>query len=477
MKCQIQKIRPFPNFFRNNRKGVYRALKSSNHIPPNSFILLKGAEEIYRYDDDQTYDFQQESNFWWFTGVDQPGCYALLNIDTEETRIYIQDIPEAFKVWMKVLDPEDYLRLFEIDSVHLVDDLEQDLLKFKPRMCYLVGGANNPYSGRAPLSPDFPWLSKLPINRKALFPITNELRVRKTKEEIRLLKHSADIASRAHVYTLQNAKVGMTEKNIQSLFRYFANWWDPYTKTPYEEIVAGNNNAAVLHYHGNKDEVLDGSLVLMDAGTKLNHFCSDITSTFPINGKYTQKQKDLYNVVLEAQLAVFREVKIGVNYQELQTVAELKILEGLVTLGLVKGATAAELLEKRVIYYFFPHGIGHYIGINVHDYPGDPKFENEGFEVPKQNMRIRRVLEEGMVFTNEPGIYFIDTLLKQAKEGELTEFFDWDLIDEYRKEVSGIRIEDMFVVNEQGCDILTHLPRRVEDVEKVMAGEEWIGNI
>lgn len=248
----------------------------------------------------------------------------------------------------------------------------------------------------------------------------------------------------------------------------------PTVEVPYEEIVGSGKNAAVLHYNVNSRRVNDGEMVLLDAGAKINGYNSDITVTFPINGKFTVKQKSIYDIVLAAHNHVKATAKQGIHWQELHNQAEKSIIQGLLDLGLIKGGTVEELWEKRICYYFFPHGLGHYIGVYVHDLHGDPVKENEKKNIPKQNIRVHRRLEENMVLTNEPGVYFIDRLLSQAKESEeISKYFDFDLIDQYAKEISGVRIEDMLVIRASGCESLTTVPRTTEEIEKCMAKHQW----
>lgn len=178
--------------------------------------------------------------------------------------------------------------------------------------------------------------------------------------------------------------------------------------------------------------------------------------------------------MLKANRAVTAAIKPGVNWVDMQILSEKTILEGLLELGLVKGATVDELWEKRVVYTFFPHGLGHHLGIYVHDVPGEERFENEGRLVPKMNIRFRRALAERMFVTVEPGVYFIDLLIQQAREDEETaQYYDFDLIAEYQKEVHAVRIEDDVLVTADGSELFTVLPRTTQEVEACMAGQDW----
>lgn len=217
-------------------------------------------------------------------------------------------------------------------------------------------------------------------------------------------------------------------------------------------------------------------MILIDAGAKLNYYCSDITCTYPVNGKFTDIQAEIYSIVLECNRNAIQNAKVGMNYQELHIQAEKFMLQKLIDIGLVNPGeekTLEDLWALRIIYYFFPHGLGHYLGTYVHDLPGDPQFEDQRKKIPKQNIRIARRLEAGMVFTIEPGLYFISDLMEQARNDDaITQYFNWDKIDEYALDCPAVRVEDDILLTESGAENLTDfLPRTVEEIEAFMAGE------
>lgn len=310
------------------------------------------------------------------------------------------------------------------------------------------------------------------------------------------MKHAAKTCCDAHIFVMKNIKPTHNEAHIGTMFRFLSRFWDHSAFSAYHEIVGTGSNAAILHYHANNKDCKDGDVLLMDAGVRLNNYCSDLTTSFPVNGKFTERQKGIYNAVLECNRGAIKRLTVGQNYQDLHHWAEKFFLVKLIELGLIRepevaednkvqegkefSAYVEELWTKRVIYYFFPHGLGHYIGTYTHDLPGDPRFENERKQVPQQNLRIARRLKHGMVVTIEPGIYFIPLLLKQAKnKPEILKFLNFEIIDKFAAEVQGVRVEDMVHVRNQGAEILSDfLPRTVEDIEGVMSGElNWPGAI
>jgi len=472
MLVKATHIRPPKGFFKANRLRLVDYLKTKLGGVPESCILLKGAEEEYIYDDDQTYAFSQDNHFFWATGVDQPGAYSLINLSSGDCTIYTPKVEEIRKYWERIMEIEEYTQNFEIEGARFLEDLEADLKTKNPPVIYILGGINK-YSGRGPLVPNFPWLSQFKVDSSVLYPSLNEVKLIKSEDEIALLKEAARIGSEAHVYTMQNVRPGINETHIQTMHRFYCGMHGPTVQVPYEEICASGKNAAILHYQVNADRIPDGKMVLMDAGAKVNGYNSDITVTYPINGRFTEKQKAIYNICLQAHNEVKNFAKAGVNWQDVHELAEKTIVKGLLELGLIKGGSAEELWQKRISYYFFPHGVGHFIGTYVHDLLGDPAKDNKR-EVPHQNIRFHRKLEAGNVVTNEPGVYLIDRLIAKAKKTpEVAEYFNFDLIEQYEKEISGVRIEDMLVIRADKAEGLTNVPRTVEEIEKCMAKQAW----
>ena len=218
--------------------------------------------------------------------------------------------------------------------------------------------------------------------------------------------------------------------------------------------------------------------MLTDQGHSFQHYCSDITISFPVNGRFTEKQAAIYNIVLKACRAVHAKLAPGVCWVECHKLAERITLEGLVELGLLTG-DVDEMLEKRIGFLFMPHGLGHFIGLDTHDVGGYLPHTPKRSPLPGlANLRTSRVMEAGMIITIEPGCYFRDFLLN----GEVSEeFYSFDLsylnrekILEYQAEVSGVRIEDDVLITETGSENLSYdIPRTVPQIEACMAGQEW----
>ena len=237
-----------------------------------------------------------------------------------------------------------------------------------------------------------------------------ETRVFKSEEEVKLIEQVVDIAKESHISCWQMMKPGMTEGQVSNYF-YNQTRYQGNCMVPYENIVATGVNGSFLHYSADPKVTLkDGELCLMDCGARLHGYCSDLTRTVPVNGKFTPRQRDIYNSVLQAQADVFAMVKPGVSWQDCHIQAEKTVLKCLKELKCIDG-DLEEMWKNRVAYYFFPHGLGHYLGLYVHDLPGLKEKENDWKDYDKMYLRVHRKLEKGMVLTNEPGIYFNSLLL------------------------------------------------------------------
>jgi Xaa-Pro aminopeptidase len=293
------KVSPPAGYFRSNRDRLVANLAPKIHAATNACILLKGGSQHLNYDDDVNQaPFSQDNHFWWCTGVGFADCNLAIEVSTNKATLFVHQPDVSAKTWSLVLDPPDYLSRFEVDDCKPNTSMEEFFLAKNFDQVLTLNGVNC-YSGNGPLKPEFPWLQKFIVNQNILYSTMNETRVRKTADEVALLKQVGQLASDGHIFVMRNLKPGMSESHVQSLFRFYNGWYMD-SKTPYEEIAAIGGNGAILHYKTNDDILKDGEMVLFDGGAKVHHFCSDITSTWPLNGKFTQRQAEWYNVVLKA---------------------------------------------------------------------------------------------------------------------------------------------------------------------------------
>ena len=281
-----------------------------------------------------------------------------------------------------------------------------------------------------------------PLEFIALDHYLHELRLTKSPAELSIMRKAAKISSRAHARVMSSCTAGMQEFQLQAEFEHECMRAGARFQA-YPAIVGGGKNACVLHYIANTDELLDGQLVLIDAGCEYDHYASDITRTFPVNGRFSKPQRELYEIVLAAQQAAIAAVVPGANWNSPHKRAVKVIAGGLRKLGLLKGSVA-QIIKKEDYRLFFPHRTGHWLGMDVHDV-GDYKIDGAW-----------RQLEPGMVLTVEPGIYVPPGMRGVPKKY-------WGI---------GIRIEDDVLVTASGNEVLTGAaPKSVAEIESLMEGQ------
>jgi len=437
--------RPSIAFFKDNRQRLLEKVQQNMKVNDGDIALLKGPITIPSFDDDAVYWIPQENLYYYLLGIQDSGTYAVFDLKTAKVTdaLYLEELPAFLK---KTVDP----------SKNLI---------------YLNKGVS-PYSNSESLNPKEDLkdiLSPFKVNEEDLYEVACESRVFKSAEELALIRQAVDLGVYVHKEIMRVCNTVATESELSNRFYSIAKLYG--SELAYSNIVAAGRNASILHYIPMGEVALKSNdLLLIDSGCRLYGYCSDITRTYPISGVYSQKQKDIYNAVLKAQQLVLESIKPQISWKDMHILAERTILFELQKLGLVKG-DLHEMWEKRVIYYFMPHGLGHYIGLYVHDLPGLKKKEQDFNPIPKLNLRVKRILEEGMVLTCEPGIYFNQKLLDSGyKDPVIAPFLVKDVIESYQSELGGVRIEDMFVVTSTGADVLTKdLPKTIEDIEAFIA--------
>lgn len=462
------------SFHQENRETLLKELKKAHpDIPANSIILLKGDVTKKMHDSDTEIHPRQEANFWYLFGVGDYDLYGIIEIDTGKTTLVAPKIPAEYKIWMPIHDKEYFLQNHKLDQVVYTEEMEGTIKSINPATIYLSDGVNSD-SGYSTDLPNFPYLQDYKVNKEILYHAMCECRVLKTQKEIELMRYIGRVSSDAHIRLMQNCRPGIKEHQLEALYHFHCHNVSGSRELGYTAIVGGGSNAATLHYVDNDKVLKDGDLVLCDLGFKYYGYDSDITTTFPVNGKFTDKQKEIYNAVLDANREVKNSIKPGVNWDDMHFLAERTIVKHLIKLGIVKDAPLEELEKKRIGGMFFPHGLGHFIGLNTHDVGGYLKgYPQRLKELGIKSLRTRRTLFPKMCVTIEPGCYFVETLAEAFKnDPEKKDYINWEKFEEY-KHVGGVRIEDDVVVTETGIENFVDVPRTVEEIEACMAGKEW----
>ena len=432
-------------------------LEFMRRMHPNSVAIIPAARESVRSHDTH-YRYRQNSDFFYLTGFEEPDAIAVVAPAKEKKfTLFVRPRDREREIW------EGYRA--GVDGA--VSDYSADeafpLSEFDEKLVEILDGPSALYYAFGHTTPEMDQkiIRQLTLmretNRKPLEPprtivdpssIIHEMRVFKNNEEIEIMQRAADIAAEAHVEAMKAVRPDMKEYEvealIESIFRRHGSAGPSYTS-----IIGSGANATVLHYISNQGTLRDGDLLLVDAGAEYQGYASDITRTFPINGKFTQAQRDIYDLVLNTQMSCIDMVRPGVRLEDLKTHSIEMLTEGMVNLGLLKGEPA-KLIEEKKYMQFYMHNLGHFLGIDVHD-AGKYYFKGES-----------RPAEPGMVMTIEPGLYI------SPDTSNIPEEFNQDIPDKYLG--IGVRIEDDVLVTQNGARVLTHkVAKDPGEIEALMA--------
>ena len=392
---------------------------------------------------DCEYPFRQNSDFWYLTGFDESDAVALLlpyRPEGERFVLFVQAKQASKEVWNGFRwGVEGAVTQFGADIAHPLAELPQllgDYLKGAEAIAFRVG--KHPKVEPLVLQAWAQQLDRAPrsgVSASGLMapcPLLHQMRLRKGPDEIERLREAGRISAEAHELARQRVCPGMNERQLQAAIEQ--HFLEQGARGPaYGSIVAGGDNACVLHYTANNAPLNDGDLVLIDAGCSLvDYYNGDITRSFPINGRFSAEQRALYELVLAAQQAAILEVRPGGTAEQVHDRAVRVLVEGLVDLGLLVGSVDG-LIEQGAYRHMYMHRTGHWLGLDVHDV-GAYRLGEHPVD-----------LEPGMVLTVEPGLYVSDRLPVPEGQPEI----------EDRWKGIGIRIEDDVAVNEQGYEVLT----------------------
>ncbi|HVK61142.1 MAG TPA: aminopeptidase P N-terminal domain-containing protein [Bdellovibrionales bacterium] len=428
------------NVFRERRQTLAKRAQGSAIIIPSHPEYIRNHDVHHPY--------RQDSSFFYLTGWEEPDSILVIRPgQTPETIMFVRPKDVERETWDGFrYGPEGAEREFKVDKAYLISDFDKvivDLLKPVDRVYY-----------RWNISPDFDkkMLGILDEVRASLgrsgrghlpvqdsWELIGEMRVLKSAHEVELMRKACQITSQAHIDAMKFTRPGVNERQVQGvvLSSFYKNGAQ---REGYNSIVATGANATTLHYVFNDQPCKDGDLLLIDAGAEYEYFTSDITRTFPVNGKFTAPQKKVYQAVLDIQKELCASIKPGLVFKSLQERTIDFLTDKMLEMGLLKGSRK-HLIDTNAFKKYYPHGVGHFLGMDVHDI-GLHTIDGEP-----------RKLETGMAFTIEPGLYI--------------PFDDMSAPEELRG--IGVRIEDDVVVTSSGVDILTKdCPKEISDMEKII---------
>ncbi len=431
----------FPNsIYKDRRKKLSKAL------PPGSAILIP-SWPLHLRSGDVHHPYRPHSDMLYFTGWEEEIVCLLLvrNSDQIQQVLFVQEKNPAQELWTGPINgPEEALEITEVDlcySVNRFHLIAKELLKDTENLYYSFSW-NPDWNQRVKkllLSLVNRYSSMCSVHDS--IQLTAPLRMKKSPEEIKLIQKAVDIAVTGHKEIMRQTRPGVTEKQLKDLFQSVI-CSQGATEEAYPGIFASGSNSCILHYNRNQSTLKSQDLLLVDAGAEYHYYTSDISRTFPINGKFSKVQKRIYNKLLKVQMEVISQLKPGVSFLEIQQQVSRKLSELMIEENLLTGDVESVLKNKEYKKYF-PHNFGHSMGMDVHDPIYCPK-----------NSPV--LLTEGFVLTIEPGLYFPSN--------------DSTIPAEYRG--LGFRIEDDIVITKTGAQVLSKdAPKTPDELEELIGSK------
>ena len=442
----------------------------------SGLILLLGNKEVGFNYPANTYSFRQDSNFLYFFGLNQPDIAGVIDVDLNKDYIFGNDVDMDDIIWMG-FQPSIKDRASKVGIEHTAPllslfEMITEAIK-KGRKIHFVA----PYRAHITmLLADLLGVKYTNIKNYVSIELIKAIvkqRSIKSEMEVIEIEKAIETAYLMHTTAMKMAKAGIYEREIAGVMEGIAIAAGGPVSFPV--ILSINGQTLHNHYHGN--QLAEGRMMVADAGceTEMN-YCSDITRTVPVGGKFNQRQQDIYSIVLEANMKVIENIKPGHPYRDMHFLSAKVIAEGLKNLGLMKG-NMDDAIQQGAHAMFYPHGLGHMLGMDVHDMEGlGENYVGYDDEIKRSSifgtafLRLGRKLQPGFVLTVEPGIYFIPALIDQWKaEKKFMDFINYDAVESF-KDFGGIRIEDDILVTETRNRVLGKpIPKSIKDVEAMMS--------
>ncbi|MBX7053370.1 MAG: aminopeptidase P N-terminal domain-containing protein [Pyrinomonadaceae bacterium] len=419
-------------------------------MEPNSIAIIPAAHEVTRSYDSE-FKFRQDSDFWYLTGFPEPDAIAVIDPSSKKPyTLYVRPRDPLMETWYgRRQGVEGAVKNYGADRSFSVERFDTDMAKLldgKDVLYYRFSVDRN-LDSRI-----LDYFAPQRVRRlKTAYPphtiidptiITGEMRLYKSADEIKMMQRAADIAAEAHILAMKKVRPGMNEGQVESLLEAYMRDQGA-SGVAYNSIIGGGDNATILHYVENNMPLKDGDLILIDAGAEYQGYASDITRTFPINGKFTKAQREVYDVVLDVQLKCIDFTVVGNTHQKRQEYSIELLTEGMKQLGLLKGKTK-DLIKKKAYLKYYMHGVGHWLGLDVHD---------AGRYFVDQQAKQSKPYAPGMVLTVEPGLYIPpDDKSAPAKFRGI-----------------GVRIEDDVLVTKDGnLNLTAAVTKDPDEIEAIM---------
>lgn len=413
----------------------------------NAIVILGSRPELLRNGDVHHY-YRQDSDFYYLSGFNEPDAVLVLvpSHTGQQQILFCREANPKKIMWDgPMAGTRGAIEDYGFDAAFDINEIDRrlpTLIAGCEKVCFKIG-ENNEFDQRLT-----GWIrsidtragekSNAPEEFMSISHVIHDMRLYKSHAEIKCMKKSADIAAEAHIRMMQSCRPGMYEYELQAEYQYHLQ--KNKSQRSYPPIIGSGENNNILHYITNSKQMQKGELVLIDAGAEYDFYASDVSRTFPVNGQFSARQKDLYELVLQAQLDAIDQVKVGKHWDEFHEAAVKTISQGLLDLKIIQGSLE-EVLEEKTYAQYYMHMTGHWLGLDVHDV-GDYRVDDLWIE-----------LEENMVLTVEPGLY-ISEKSNAPKQ--------WRGM--------GVRIEDDVQVSKKGPVVLSkNAPKTIKDIEQIMS--------
>lgn len=438
-------------------KRVYSHFTSKKDSDIGYNFCVSGEIEVLHPYSDQAKPFRQNRYFFYLSGCDIPGSHIIYNGQTDYLTLYLPDIDYDDVMWSGMpLSLKEALETFDVDQVKYASELHRDLQALKSNPIYTtdINASNKVVEFLLrPNDPDF-------------FYALDESRLIKDAFEIELMRHAAKLTDNCHMAVMSALPIETEETHIHAEFMYHALRQGSKYQS-YDPICCSGPSCSTLHYVKNDDTLDHKRSVLIDAGCEWSMYASDVTRCFPINGDWSKEHLEIYSIVHKMQAETMAMIKPGVAWEDCHLKAHKVMVEEFLKLGIFKqDYSVDEIMDSKISGSFFPHGLGHLLGMDTHDVGGYPNYEDSNSLL--KYLRLRRPLQAGMVLTDEPGVYFSPFLLENVlNDGEKLKYVDKLVLDKYWY-IGGVRIEDDLVITEEGFENLTNITSDPEEISTIV---------
>jgi Xaa-Pro aminopeptidase len=454
---------------------VERRARLKEQVGSGIFLFLGNEESPMNYPGNP-YHFRQDSSFLYFFGLNTPSLAALIDVDEGKDMIFGNDVDMEDIIWMghlpTIKERAAQVGVSETAPLSQLEETVKGILQKGKTIHYLPPYRSENIQEIVHLLGIEHDSVKKYASKEFIRAVVAQRNV-KIPEEIGQMEKAHEVTYDMYIEAMKMAKSGVYEYEIVGKMEGIIGASDCHVAFPI--ILTKNGQILHNHYHGNKLE--EGNLLVMDSGSESPmNYASDITRTIPVGGKFSDEQKQIYEIVLQSQETAIENIKPGIMFKDIHLLSAAVIASGLKEVGLMKGDMNAAV-EAGAHALFFPHGLGHMIGLDVHDmedlgedFVGYDETVERSTQFGLAYLRLAKKLEPGNVVTVEPGIYFIPALIDQwAAENKFDQFIDYAKVEEYR-DFGGIRIEDDILVTQDGSKVLgKSIPKTVKEVEAITA--------